>query len=289
MSKDYYQDEEFDSFDDFEVMEQELYEEDESWENDIEEETGSRKLRRGHRGLKIFAGILVVVTLTLAGIIYGFRLEEVRVIGNKNYTAEEIKSLMGFPEDAPNTVFTYLRFFRYKVKDVPFINDINVKIENRNMICIEVSEKDILGCFKKGKTYFYFDDSGIIQESLSSKREKVPVIRGAKTSDLEIGMEISVEDQNVLKGIMELSRLLLDYEITAQEIEIDESGYFTVHINDNIRAAMGSPVLLEEKTSELANILPELQQMEESEQISGILHLENYDSTKNSIIFTKEN
>ena len=106
MSKDYYQDEEFDSFDDFEVMEQELYEEDESWENDIEEEAGSRKLRRGHRGLKIFAGILVVVTLTLAGIIYGFRLEEVRVIGNKNYTAEEIKSLMGFPEDAPNTVFT---------------------------------------------------------------------------------------------------------------------------------------------------------------------------------------
>lgn len=67
---------------------------------------------------------------------------------------------MGFPEDAPNTLFVYLRFFRYKVKDIPFIDRIDVKIENRNMICIEVSEKDILGCFKKGKTYFYFDDSG---------------------------------------------------------------------------------------------------------------------------------
>lgn len=291
MSKDYYQDEEFEGFEDFEEMEQELYEENEEWEPDTEEEDDDRepRRRRHHRGLKIFAGILVVITLALAGIIYGFRLEEVRVIGNKNYTVEEIKSLMGFPEDAPNTLFVYLRFFRYKVKDIPFIDRIDVKIENRNMICIEVSEKDILGCFKKGKTYFYFDDSGVIQESLSEKKEKVPVIRGAKTGNLEIGAQISMEDQNVCHGIMELGHLLLNHGITAEKIEIDENKHFTVCINDNIRAALGTPVLLEEKTSELANILPELRQMEESEQICGVLHLENYDSTKNSIIFTKEN
>lgn len=99
MSKDYYQDEEFEGFEDFEEMEQELYEENEEWEPDTEEEDDDRepRRRRHHRGLKIFAGILVVITLALAGIIYGFRLEEVRVIGNKNYTVEEIKSLMGFP------------------------------------------------------------------------------------------------------------------------------------------------------------------------------------------------
>lgn len=98
MSKDYYQDEEFEGFEDFEEMEQELYEENEEWEPDTEEEDDDRepRRRRHHRGLKIFAGILVVITLALAGIIYGFRLEEVRVIGNKNYTVEEIKSLMGF-------------------------------------------------------------------------------------------------------------------------------------------------------------------------------------------------
>lgn len=292
MDKNYYQDEEFEGFDEFEEMEQEFdeeYGEEEDWETDAEEDADSRKPRRGRRGLKIFAGILVVITLALAGAIYGFRLEEVRVIGNKNYTAEEIKSLMGFPEDTPNTIFCYLRFLRYRVKDVPFIDDICVKMENRNMICIEVSEKDILGCFKKGKTYFYFDDSGVIQEALSEKKEKVPVIRGVETVDLEIGMEISMEDQNACKGIMELTKLLLEHEITVKKIEIEKNSSFTVYIDENIRAAMGSPVLLEEKTAELANILPELRKMEESEQISGILHLENYDSTKNSIIFTKEN
>ena len=57
----------------------------------------------------------------------------------------------------------------------------------------------------------------------------------------------------------------------------------------NIRVGFGTPVLLEEKAVEMANILPELQSMVETEQIKGILHLENYDSTKNSIVFTKEN
>ena len=46
---------------------------------------------------------------------------------------------------------------------------------------------------------------------------------------------------------------------------------------------------MEGKVAELANILPELLNMQETDQIRGILHLENYDSTKNSIIFTKEN
>ena len=41
----------------------------------------------------------------------------------------------------------------------------------------------------------------------------------------------------------------LNHGITAEKIEIDENKHFTVYINDNIRAALGTPVLLEEKTS----------------------------------------
>ena len=81
----------------------------------------------------------------------------------------------------------------------------------------------------------------------------------------------------------------MDHDIAPEEIEIGEDGYFTVYINEAIRVGFGAPVLLEGKAAELANILPELLNMQETDQIRGILHLENYDSTKNSIIFTKEN
>lgn len=289
MEKDYNQDEELNEFEAYEEFEEEfdeIYETDD-WEEDEEED--EPEIRQKHRGLKTAAAVLLVIALAAAGVIYGFRLEEVRVIGNKNYTAEEIKAIMAFPENAPNTLFCYLRYFRYKVSDVPFVEEIRVKVESRNMLCIEVSETDILGCFKNGKTYYYFDDEGVVQEAISEKKEKVPLVKGAETGDLEIGAPISIENQNTCNGILELTKLLLEREIDAQRIEIDEDGSFTVYIDDGIRAAMGKPVLLEEKTVELANILPELRKMEESEQIQGILHLENYDSTKNSIIFTKEN
>ena len=98
--------------------------------------------------------------------------------------------------------------------------------------------------------------------------------------------EVLVENY---KGIIELCGLLLEYDVAAEEIDIDENGHFTVYIDNALRVGFGIPVLLEEKAAEVANILPELRNMEETEQIRGILHLENYDSTKNSIIFTKEN
>ena len=291
MDKNYYQDEEFEEFEGFEEFEdlEQEFEEDENGEADWEEEGDRTTVPKRHRALKFIAGILVVLAVVTGVVVFGFRLEKVQVIGNKNYTDDEIKTLIGFPENAPNTLLCYLKYFRYRVEDTPFIEDIQVKMENRNMICIEVGETEILGCLKSGKTYFYFDDRGVIQESLSERRDTVPLIVGAEVGDMEIGQVISMEDQTIYKGIIELCKLLLEHEITAQEVEIDENGNFTVYINDALRVGFGAPVLLEEKAAEMANILPDLYNMEESEQIRGILHLENYDSTKNSIIFTKEN
>ncbi len=284
MDKNYYQDEEFEEFGEFEELEEE-----ENGEADREDERDRAVVPKSRRGLKIFAGILVILAVATGIVVYGFRLEEVRVIGNKNYTDDEIKTLIGFPEDAPNTLLCYLKYFRYRVTDTPFIEEIQVKMESRNMICIEVGETEILGCLKSGKTYFYFDNHGVIQESLSERRDTVPLIVGADVEDMEIGQVISIENQTIYKGIIELCGLLQEYDIAAEEIDIDENAIFTVYIDNALRVGFGAPVLLEEKAAEMANILPELRNMEETEQIRGILHLENYDSTKNSIIFTKEN
>lgn len=284
MDKNYYQDEEFEEFEELEEFEQEYGDDEETFEFEEKRNENGKSGR-----LKIVATVLVIVAVGLAAVIYGFRLDEVRVIGNKNYTAEEIKTLIGFPENTPNTLFCYLKYGRYKVKDIPFLKDIHVKIENRNILCIEVDETNILACLKEGKKYYYFDDNGVVQEVLSELRATVPLVEGIDAQELELEQQILVEDQTIYKGMLELSQLLLDHSINAQKIEVDEEGYFTVYINDVIRVGLGAPVLLEEKTAEMANILPELANMQETEQIQGILHLENYDSTKNSIVFTKEN
>ncbi|MDY4834761.1 MAG: hypothetical protein SO181_06400 [Frisingicoccus sp.] len=292
MDKNYYQDEEFTEFEEFEELEE--FEESED-EDEDEEEAWKRSHRsedkpaKSHRGRKLAVVIFILLVGAFTGIVYGFKLEDVRIIGNKTYSEDEVKALMNFPENMPNTLLCYLKYFRYKAEDVPFLEKIQVKIENRNMICIEVFETNIIGCLRQGKSYCYFDDSGIIQEILSDRKDTVAVIEGISLENMEIGQKISIENETTYKGIIELCQLLIDHNIKAQKIEIDKNGKFTVYIDDNIRVGFGTPVLLEEKAVEMANILPELQSMAETEQIKGILHLENYDSTKNSIVFTKEN
>lgn len=295
MDKNYYQDEDFTEFEEFEELEElEEYEESE-YEDEDEEEAWKRSHRsegkpaKSHRGRKLAVVIFILLVGAFTGIVYGFKLEDVRIIGNKTYSEDEVKALMNFPENMPNTLLCYLKYFRYKTEDVPFLEKIQVKVENRNMICIEVFETNIIGCLRQGRSYCYFDDNGIIQEILSDPKDTVAVIEGISLENMEIEQKISIENETTYKGIIELCQLLIDHNIKAQKIEIDKNGKFTVYINDNIRVGFGTPVLLEEKAVEMANILPELQSMVETEQIKGILHLENYDSTKNSIVFTKEN
>lgn len=279
MDKNYYQDEEFEELEDVE----ELYYDEELIENEtLEEEKKSS-------GLKLFTIVLVVVTIVIGIISYGFRLEEVRVIGNKNYTSDEVKELIGFPEDSANTLFCYLKYRRYKVEEIPFLESIDVKMESSAILCIEVNETSILACIKDGKKYYYFDDDGIVREVLTERRNTLPIIVGVDTEVLELDQAISVENRTIFKGMMELSQLLFDNGLKVQKIEVDSEGTFMVYVNDAIRVGFGSPVLLEEKAAEMANILPELEKMRKTEDIRGILHLENYDSTKNSIVFTKEN
>ena len=280
VDKNYYQDEEFEEFEE----EQGIY-----FEDDILAEEVSFEEEEKSSGLKKMMVLMVALTIVICVISYGFRTEEVRVIGNKNYTSDEIKELIGFPEDGANTLFCYVRYLRYKVDDIPFLEQIKVKMESSSVICIEVDETNILACIRDGKKYYYFDDNGIVKEVLTEQRDTLPVIEGVDAEVLELDETISIENRTIYKGMMELSQLLWDYDIKAQKIEIDSEGRFTVYVNEKIRIGFGVPVWLEEKMIEAANILPEIEKIGETEDIQGILHLENYDSTKNSIVFTKEN
>lgn len=269
--------------DEFEEFE-ELY-----YEDDLMDESSSGNSDKPSFRLKIWTIIFVAAAIVVGVISYGFKTEEVIVRGNKNYTSEEIKEILEFPENGGNTLLSCLRYRFFSTKDIPFIEDIKVTMEGSKKVCIEVSETRILACIKEGKKYYYFDDDGVVQEVLSEKRERLPVIEGVDVENLEQGEAISVNNRTVFKGMMNLSSLLLDHDIMTQKIEVDSEGSFMIYVDDAIRVGIGAPVYLEEKTAEMAMILKELETMKKTEDIRGILHLENYDSTKNSIVFTKEN
>ena len=69
--------------------------------------------------------------------------------------------------------------------------------------------------------------------------------------------------------------------ITADSLgKSDDGGYYIVM--GTVKVLLGKDIYMEEKISELNDLLSKL------EGLSGTLHLEEYDSTKDSIIFTKD-
>ena len=85
----------------------------------------------------------------------------------------------------------------------------------------------------------------------------------------------------VFADFLDIAAILRSEAITADSLgKSDDGGYYIVM--GKVKVLLGKDIYMEEKISELNDLLSKL------EGLSGTLHLEEYDSTKDSIIFTKD-
>ena len=79
---------------------------------------------------------------------------------------------------------------------------------------------------------------------------------------------------------MDIAAILRSEAITADSLgKSDDGGYYIVM--GKVKVLLGKDIYMEEKISELNDLLSKL------EGLSGTLHLEEYDSTKDSIILQR--
>ena len=88
-------------------------------------------------------------------------------------------------------------------------------------------------------------------------------------------------DEDMLEDMLEIALILEESEVQAEKIGLAEDGRYMLTMG-NVRVQLGRNIYMSEKISELKGLLPEL------EGLSGVLHLEEYDATKDSIIFRKD-
>lgn len=242
-----------------------------------------RKLKK-QRGIKLLkrlgiaAAVIAVLVLLF---IFLFRIKTVNMQGNTRYTKEEILELIHYDEQTHNTILFYLQNRNLKVEDIPFIDAIHIDIGGRDSINIQVVEKLIIGCIESGGQYVYFDTDGMICEIDGTRQTDVPLIDGLEFESLELNTELSVEDKSIYDALLSLTLLLNKHELTIDKVIFKEDSTMSMQMGD-IQVLLGNSRNIEDKISELKNLLPQL------DGLKGTLHLENYDSTKDSIVFTKE-
>lgn len=225
--------------------------------------------------------LLLAICFAVYYVITSFKVTSVLVDGNEHYTEEEIEEMVMPTGLLNNSIYLSLLYRNKEIKDIPFVESMDVEIVSRQEILIHVYEKKLAGCVSYLGNYMYFDRQGIVVESSHELTDGVPQINGLTFDHVVMHEQLPVADKAIFGQILKVTQLLAKYELKADKIYFSTTGETTL-IFDKSKVYLGTDEYIDEKVMQLTNILPSL------EGKAGILHMENFDDNTTTIHFEQE-
>ena len=216
--------------------------------------------------------VLVCALLLLGIVCASVSVSSVTVTGNRSVSDEAIEDMVFPTLLSRNTLVCLFSSIRGKKKNIPFVQDYKVSLTSPVSAEILVYEKSIVGYVSYMSSRMYFDKDGIIVESAGHRLPGIPEVTGLRFGEIVLYRELPVENRKIFSMILNLTQTLSTYEIPADLIRYDSELNATLMIGD-INVLLGSADDMNGKLSELANILPQIQ------GLSGTLDLSDYDPT----------
>lgn len=222
--------------------------------------------------------VILIIGILIIAFIEGFKVRTITVEGSSHYSNDEIIDYVLDSKLCQNTVFVYLKYKNKSVKDVPFIEQIDVKIVDRNTVKINVYEKYIAGCVSALGNYVYFDNDGKIVEISATRTANIPVVTGLNFDHFELYEPLPVDNPDIFDSILTVTKLLNKYNLNADIIYFGTAGEITIFFGE-ARVSVGDTSNLDEKFMALPMILPSL------EGKKGVLHMEKYTAKNADVVF----
>lgn len=247
----------------------------------IKEERRRRKRRKVQ--LYIFLTVALIIALAAYIVIEVFTVENVEVEGNEWYSAGQIEEIVLNDEYSWNSLYVTLKYRLIDIGEVPFVDAMEVSLDDPHTVRIKVYEKGILGYLYipiLGQNA-YFDKDGFVVETSTNIIPGVPKVTGVSCSEVFLYEKLPLEDESILRLLLNLTQTLKKYELEPEEIAFDEKEGAIVYYG-NIRVIVGEEEYLSQKIIRLSQILPKLDGMK------GTLHLENWTEETTDIVFDKE-
>jgi len=242
---------------------------------------GKRKKNLFRRILKKILILVFIVCVLWLFFIFVFRMTNVNIQGNTRYSDADVMEMVNLNGDIQNTVLYYLKYKDVVIDDVPFVESISIKWGGPNTINVYVVEKSIVGCIEVGDVYMYFDNTGEIIEGSATRQTDIPLVGGLGSDDAAPGDVIEVADNTIFEDLLNLNTLLSEFELEPLKVMIQADMTMVLNLG-NVQVMLGNSDNLSDKIAAIKDLESQL------EGRTGVLHLENYDSTKDSIIFSEE-
>ena len=220
-----------------------------------------REQREKYHNNGFLLGLMKLLILCLVIIIPAFilfitcRLDTVIVEGSNHYTKEELQNKVITKKTDRNTILLYLRYKYGKVDSIPFVEDIDVELVNKNTVKIHVYEKVVTGCIEFMGGYMYFDKDGIVVESSNEKLDEVPFITGLSFDRIILYEKLDVQKKSMFHIILNITQLIKKFGLKINTIQFNPNLEVTLYSGD-IKILLGKRDTYDEQIAELKNVLP---------------------------------
>ena len=243
-----------------------------------------RRKRRKAK-IKLYIALIIFLLLALTAFIVTnvFTVEKVVVEGNVLYTDSQIEEMILNDEYSWNSLYVNLKYQFTEVGEVPFVDEMEISLDDPHTVRIKVYEKGILGYLYipiLGQNA-YFDKDGFVVETSKEKIPDVPRVTGVKCNEVILYEQLALEDPLILRELLNLTQTLKKYNLLPEEIRFDASKG-AVLTYEKISVIVGSDDNLSQKIIRLSYILPQLKGM------AGTLHLEKWTEENTDIVFDKD-
>ena len=241
-----------------------------------------RRKKRRKIGLYI---LLILILLIAAGVfivMIVFTVENVVVEGNELYSSTQIENMVLNDEYSWNSLYVDLKYRFVDIGEVPFVDTMEVSLDNPHTVHIKVYEKGMLGYLYINSIgqNAYFDKDGFVVETSTEVIDGVPKITGISCEEVVLYEKLQLENSDILRDLLNLTQTLKKYNLLPDEIQYD-SNMEPVLYYGTIQVKIGSEDNLSQKVVRLSIILPQL------DGLSGTLHLETWTPETTDIIWDR--
>ena len=241
-----------------------------------------RRKKRRKIGLYI---LLILILLIAAGVFIVmnvFTVENVVVDGNELYSSTQIENMVLNDEYSWNSLYVDLKYRFVDIGEVPFVDTMEVSLDNPHTVHIKVYEKGMLGYLYINSIgqNAYFDKDGFVVETSTEVIDGVPKITGISCEEVVLYEKLQLENSDILRDLLNLTQTLKKYNLLPDEIQYD-SNMEPVLYYGTIQVKIGSEDNLSQKVVRLSIILPQL------DGLSGTLHLETWTPETTDIIWDR--
>lgn len=242
-----------------------------------------RKKQKRRRMLGIFLAICLLLAAAALVVVNVFTVKKVEVTGNKLYESKQIEEWVLNDEYSWNSLYVYLKYKFSDIREIPFIDTMEVRLKIPHTITIRVYEKGLLGYLYMDSIgqNVYFDKDGFVVETSSDTIENIPRITGLTCRNVTLYEKLDLENKKALSTLLNVSQILKKYNLVPDSIHYGDGGAIKLTYG-SIDVNLGMTEHLNEKVKRLEQILPQLT------GLSGVLHLEEWSEETTDITFEKD-